>query len=189
LNVRVAAAIVVGGLAVGVLTSFGQTVLDGPAHAFVNSASAWLVPAFIAGAFVVTLRGGALAGLAICLLELAGYYVTAHLRGFAAGRGIVLFWLACAVVGGPLLGVAGAAWRRGWGWGGAVLAACFIAEGLWVYLHVLHYTGTAVLWLAIGAAIALSLARSRQGILWLIPLVVAGVAAEAVLGLIYTQSF
>jgi hypothetical protein len=50
------------GLIVGCVTSIGQQCLDGPLNALVNSVSAWLVAAFVAGALMRTWRGGALAG-------------------------------------------------------------------------------------------------------------------------------
>src|SRR5262249_14253800 len=53
------------------------------------------------------------------------------------------------------------------GLGGAVLSAVFIAEGLWVYLHELQYTGTAVLWLGIGVVAAIVLCRPWRGVRWL----------------------
>jgi hypothetical protein len=186
--------VVVLGLAVGSLTSFGQGHLSGALDAFVNSASAWLVAPFIVGALMSSRRGAAAAGLITCGLQLVGYYVTAHLRGYPAGGAIVAFWAACAVVGGPIFGLAGQLWRtpppRGRGLGAAILSAAFLSEGLWSYLHELRYYTTAALWIAIGAAVALSLGRGRlTDLRWLgltVPLALAG---EIVLTTIYRQSF
>jgi hypothetical protein len=85
------ALVVAVGLDVGVATAIGQTHLDGVWNAFVNSASAWLVAAFLVGAAMRTLPGAAAAGLATCLLQLVGYYVTQHPRGYPAGGSIVAF--------------------------------------------------------------------------------------------------
>jgi Family of unknown function (DUF6518) len=88
------------GLAVGALTSIGQTDLDGPPAAFVNSASAWLVAPFAVGATMRTPRGAAVAGLLVCLFQLEGYYTTAQARGFPTSHSLIVFWTACAVVAG-----------------------------------------------------------------------------------------
>lgn len=101
---------------------------------------------------MVSRRGAAAAGLTTCGLQLVGYYVTAHVRGHSAGGAIVVFWAACAIAGGPIFGVAGHLWRtsppRLKGLGAAVLAAAFLGEGLWSYLHELRYYATAALWIA-----------------------------------------
>ncbi|MCD4536081.1 endonuclease/exonuclease/phosphatase family protein [Nocardioides sp. cx-169] len=99
------------GLAVGVLTSFLQAVLDFPWLALVNAASPWLTTAFVAGAFQSRLRTACWLGMAATLLQVAGYYVTAELRGYDAGFTYVALWTVCAVVGGPVFGAAGHAGR------------------------------------------------------------------------------
>jgi hypothetical protein len=184
--------VVVVGLAVGSLTSFGQGHLDGALDAFVNSASAWLVAPFVIGMWMTTRRGAAVAGMSVCSLQLVGYYATAHLRGFSAGGAIVAFWAACAVVGGPVFGVGGRL-SRGAGrlraLGAAVLPAAFVAEGLWVYVHELHYYATAALWIGIGAALAVVMLRGRRELRWLVVALVVGLAAELLLSQIYRQSF
>lgn len=138
-------------------------------------------------------RRAAVAGFAVCALQLLGYYVTSELRGFSSGGAIVLFWAACAVVGGPLFGVAGRLWRtppvRLCGLGGAVLAAVFLAEGSWVYLHELHYYDTAAMWIAIGTLLALTMTRGLRELRWLPLTVSAGLAGEILLTQIYAQTF
>jgi hypothetical protein len=192
-RVRVAVAVVVG-LAVGFLTFFGQGHLDGALNAFVNSASAWLVAPFAVGALMATPRGAAAAGAATCALQLVGYYINAHLHGLATGNAILVFWGLCAVVGGPVFGLAGHIWRaapeRLQGLGAAVLAGAFLAEGLWSYLHELHYYSTAALWISIGAAIALLSTRGRlRELRWLVLTLPLGLLGEVVLTAVYSQSF
>jgi Family of unknown function (DUF6518) len=185
-----------GGLVIGALTSFGQLWLDRPFQALVNSAGAWLVIAFIVGTFARNWRTAAAAGAVACLAELLGYAVTAHLRGYAAGGSIMLFWCACGLVGGPLLGIAGYQWRHGRGHyralSVAVAAGAFLAEGLWVYVHQNHYYDSALLWFAIAAAILLVLPARRHGwasaTAWLAVTVPLGLVAEAILTLAYRQS-
>jgi hypothetical protein len=186
--------VVVLGLAIGSLTSLGQGHLNGALDAFVNSASAWLVGPFIVGALMCGRRGAAAAGFTTCALQLVGYYLTAHLRGHPAGGAIVVFWAACAVVGGPIFGLAGQLWRaptpRLRGLGAAVLAAAFLSEGLWSYLHELRYYATAALWIAIGVGIALLFGRGRPADLrWLGLTVPVALAGEILLTTIYRQSF
>jgi hypothetical protein len=185
----------VGGLLIGALTSFGQLWLDRPFQALVNSAGAWLVMAFIAGASARKWRTAAAAGAVACLAELLGYGVTAHLRGYAAGGSIVLFWCACGLIGGPILGAAGQQWRHGRtpnrALAVAVAAGAFIAEGLWVYVHQNHYYDTAMLWFAIAAAILVALpTRNREWVrsmAWLAATVPLGLLGEAILTLAYNQ--
>jgi hypothetical protein len=194
-DVRVrAAVVVVAGLAVGFLTFFGQGHLDGALNAFVNSASAWLVAPFAVGALMATPRGAAAAGATTCALQLVGYYINAHLHGLATGNAILIFWGLCAVVGGPVFGAAGHMWRnapeRLRGLGPAILAGAFVAEGLWSYLHVLHYYSTATLWISIGAGIAVLSTRGRlRDLRWLLLAVPAGLLGEVVLSVVYKQSF
>ncbi len=132
-----------GGLLIGAPTSFGQLWLDRPFQALVNSASAWLVIAFVAGAFARSWRTAAAAGAVACLAELLGYSVTlifaatlqaapSHCSGAPAPSREASSWALPAI---------------------AVAAGAFIAEGLWVYVHQNHYYDTAVLWFAIAAAI------------------------------------
>jgi Family of unknown function (DUF6518) len=186
---RTALAGIGAGIAVGVLNSFGPTEVHGAAAAFFNSASAWLIAPFVVGAAVARTRAGAAAaGMATCVLQLVVYDVTASMRGFAVGVAINAFWAVCAVVGGPLFGLAGCLWREGSAIGAAALPAAFLAEGLWVYGHRLHYSGAAALWLAIGAALAVLLGRGR-GLVWLAPAVLLGVACEIVLSQVYAQTF
>jgi Family of unknown function (DUF6518) len=57
-GLRPAALVVAVGLAVGALTSVGQTYLGGALNAFVNSASAWLIAPFFLGAVMPPPRRG-----------------------------------------------------------------------------------------------------------------------------------
>ncbi len=187
------ALVLTAGLAVGAITSIGQGHLNGTLNPLVNSACAWLVAPFFVGSRMRSDRGAAAAGLAVCLLQLVGYSLTAELRGFSAGGSIVVFWSACAIVGGPIFGAAGRMWRTRTGplhgLGAAVLPAAFLAEGLWVYVHELHYYGAAALWIAIGALLSILLPDSTREARWLAVTLTSGIAAEVLLTQIYSQSF
>jgi hypothetical protein len=195
-TLRIAVAAIVG-LGVGIITSILQTYLNSPWDSVVNAASPWLTPMFFLGARWRRPWTAASTGLATGLLELVGYYTTASIRGDAAGHSILLFWGVCAVVGGPVFGVAGWAWWRRFDWRGALgasaLPAAFFAEALVAYAIRLHYGSSAILFAAIGtgAAIGLSPFRHQRGQLvkWLLLTFPIGVAAEFVLGVVYNQSF
>ena len=181
--------VAVVGLAIGVLTSFGRTHLVGALQPLVNSASAWLVPGFVLGALMRTRRGAAGAGLACALLQLAGYYATARLRGYATDDSLVAFWAICAAVGGPLLGAAGHIARRERpavrGLGCALLASAFITEGAWSYLHERHDTGSGAVWIGIGLAICAAFLRSVGRIRWLALTIPLALVGEILLSRIY----
>jgi hypothetical protein len=191
------AAVAIVGLGVGVITSILQKYLDSPWDSVVNAASPWLTPMFFLGALWRRPWTAASAGLATGLLELVGYYTTASIRGYAAGHSILLFWGLCAVVGGPVFGIAGWAWWRRFDWRGALgasaLPAAYFAEALVAYAIRLHYGSSAILFAVIGAsaAIGLSLFRHQRGRLvkWLLLTFPLGVAAEFILGVVYNQSF
>ena len=91
------------------------------------------------------------------------------------------FWLGCAVVGGPVAGLAGWAWRRGSGrvraYGAAFPSGTFIAEAIGAYGFRLHYHPAVALFLLIGVALLCLLIRRVPwpGILaWTVVFVVAG---------------
>ncbi|MCD4524848.1 DUF6518 family protein [Nocardioides sp. cx-173] len=178
------------GLAVGVLTSFLQAVLDFPWLALVNAASPWLTTAFVAGALQSRLRTACWLGMAATLLQVAGYYVTAELRGYDAGFTYVALWTVCAVVGGPVFGAAGRAWRTAApaGLGIALLVAAYASEALVAYQLRLDYTPTATFFLVIAVVLAatLPLHRRQYGglVRWLGPACAAGLAGQLVLGLV-----
>lgn len=173
------------GILVGVLTSFGQTYLEGTLNPLVNSASMWLVVPFMVGALMRSPASAAMVGLFACSLQVVGYFVTSELRGFPASSSYVVFWTVCALVGGPLFGAGGQLWRSRRpplaGPASTLLPAVFLAEGIWVYAIVLGYVGSAVLWLVIGAALAVVLPLRASALRWLPITTGLGVAGEVLL--------
>lgn len=189
------AVLAVTGLAVGAVTSILQSYLNQPWLSLVNSASPWLAPMFGLGALWRRPITAAVAGLGTGLAELAGYYLTAAARGYPAGGSILVFWAACAVVGGPVFGTAGWLWWRHSGrlgrLGASALPAAFLAEAAVVYAWSLRYYSSAMLLAVIGVAL-LAVAGLRgngpaRAAAWLLVTFPAGVAAELVLHLAYSQ--
>ena len=171
-------AAVIAGLIVGALSALGTAHLDGTPEAFANSISTWLVAPFLVGTLATSRRGAALSGFATCVFQLLGFY--AVLPDTTAS--LAAFWFACAVVGGPVFGLAGHQWRTGV----AVLGGAFIAEGLYAFLIHQHEYLTGVLWIAIGVGIA---ACSRPGLRWLGLTVPLGIAGEVVLTSVLQRYF
>lgn len=178
------------GVCVGVATSFLQTHLDSPWLALVNSVSPWLTTAFVAGALQSTMRHAVVVGMLATLAQVAGYYVTAEIRGFSASLFYVGLWSACAILGGPIFGAAGHSWRRSdpAGLGAALLSATYISEGLVGYQIRLGYTSSAVLFVIIGLLIAVGIGRhrsqSRSVAVWFLPALVAGAFGQLAIGAI-----
>jgi hypothetical protein len=126
-----------GGLLVGVLTSFGQTVLPDQLRSLANGAGPWSAAAFALAVLTDPrdARASALLAAGGLLAMLAGYDLTSVARGFPISTATTLFWIVAAVVAGPVLGI-GAAWIRGTDWrlaatGAAALAAILVGEGVY----------------------------------------------------------
>ena len=170
------------GLLVGAVTNVLQGVLPNALQALSNSGSVWSTAAFVAGA-VVKVRGrtAVVAGTAIEIGAVVGYYAYAEL--FRDGMGSLawpLFWLAVALVAGPIFGTAGAWWRTGEDWrrtaGPALLGGVFGMDAVW-YEFALAYHGDAIGYGVVGALIPLLLGRTTRDRL-------VGLAAAAVLSVL-----
>ena len=144
------------GAAVGLLTSVFQAHTDGAEQSLFNAISPWLAPAFAVGAFARRPWHAVIAGVLVCLVELAAYDVTATLRGFPQGVSITVFWACGGVVGGALFGWAGRLWWHAAGWarglGVALMSGAFLAEA-GQYTFGLHYRGSAELFGGIGVGL------------------------------------
>jgi hypothetical protein len=178
------------GVAVGVVTSLLQTRLDFPWLALANAASPWLTTAFVAGALQSRLSTAMLVGVVATSLQVVAYYVTADVRGFGVSMTYVIVWSLCAVVGGPIFGAAGRAWRRAApaGLGAALLVSAYASEAVVAYHFRLGYSSTAWLFGAIAFSLAAGLGWHRRQYpvlaLWLLPTFAAGAAGHSVLGLV-----
>ena len=124
----------------------------------------WLLAAFAAGSISKNRTMAALTGFATLLAMLLGYYWIGNLDGGAEIAHTFRFWLAVALVVGPVMGWAG------WAWLGAIavervaaisiLVGCLIAEGIffWSYGH----RTVPVAEVAIGVAALIVLPRSGR---------------------------
>jgi len=146
------------GLAVGGLTSFGQTLFGGTALAGLgNAVSPWLVLPFAVGALTRRDRHASAVGLLACVAQVLGYYLVAHLRGFGVSTAFLVLWTFAGVLGGPLFGWAGRAWRtatgRRRGFGPALLVGCWVSEAVVTYVVVLGYGGDAAVFGGVAAVL------------------------------------
>jgi hypothetical protein len=176
----IAAAVGIG-IAIGATTALVQPHLGPPWSALVNSASPWLLGGFAAGALATRRRVAVAAGLSALAVMVAAYYITAAAIELPVARYLGAFWLACALAGGPVSGLAGWAWRRGTGraraYGAAFPPGTFIAEAIGAYGFRLHYQPAAALFLLIGVGLLFLLIRRVPPagfVAWTVVFVVAG---------------
>lgn len=99
------------GVAVGIATLLGQSVLPGGWNRLANSGAIWLLASFLVGSRMPTMGRAAVAGMATLVLAVLAYYAAAKLAGAGVSTRTVVIWVGTAVVGGPVYGVAGHWWR------------------------------------------------------------------------------
>ena len=181
------------GAAVGSLTSVLQAHADGASQSLVNAISPWLAPAFAVGAFARRLGHAAVAGMLVCLAELAAYDVTAFHRGYPQAEDITVFWACGAVVGGLLFGWAGCTWWRAHGRtrgiGAALMSSAFLTEAA-VYAA-RHYRPSAELFTLIGVALFFVLGlrgfQHARAIAWMFAALPLGALGELLVSGIWTH--
>ncbi len=183
------ALIVMAGLATGILTQFGQSVLPDGWNRLANAISPWLLIAFIVGSLMPSDKWALAAGPTTLLLALAGYYATIAIRydSYPSLSGALVFWAIGAVVGGPVFAVAGRWWRgdvagrRATALG--LLGAATVAEGIY-FIVVLGNPGVGIAAVVLGLLIPLALGRSnadrRWGLVAEIPWVALGLVGYGV---------
>jgi hypothetical protein len=163
---RQAGLVVVAGLTTGVLTQVGQGALpDGWSQA-ANAISPWLLVAFLVGSTMPDTPRAAAAGFGTLLLALVGYDAMILVRyGYGPSVGSLVFWGLGALVGGPVFGVAGRAWRTGSPRPRAaalgLLVAVAVAEGIYNAV-VLEHPAVGAGFVLAGLLVPLVLGRSRE---------------------------
>ena len=134
---RLAGLVVFAGLATGALTQLGQGLLPEGWSQAANAITPWLFVAFLVGSAMPDARWAAVAGVAVLVLALVGYYAMTEIRyGIGGGSRSLVVWGTGSGVGGVVFGVAGRWWRAGEHRQRAValglLAAVAVAEGVYV---------------------------------------------------------
>jgi Family of unknown function (DUF6518) len=154
------------GLAVGVLTVYGQGWLPGQLSTLTNSGAVWLVFAFAVGSCMRSDVAAAAAGAGVLVCAVIGYYVAVPIivEGAAASLHSVAIWTGTALVGGPVFGVAGRWWRARstprTGIALGVLGGVFVAEGLYDVTTIPDISRAGWVMLAVGLVVPLALGRS-----------------------------
>ena len=182
--VRRVATIVVVGLATGVVTQLGQSVLPDGWSQIANAISPWLFVAFLLGSTMPDDRWAAGAGAATLLLALVGYYAMTELRyGIGGGTGSLIVWGTGAIVGGPVFGFAGHRWRgpshRERAAAIGLVSAVAIAEGAYFTL-VLERPSVGLGFVLAGLVAPLILGRDRRDRLGAYVAIVPALALGAV---------
>jgi hypothetical protein len=171
------------GLLIGVATSIGQGVMPGQWNTLVNSGAIWLVPVFFVGSRARSLAWAAATGAGTLVATVAGYYGMVAVRGAPVSVRAVAFWIALALVAGPLYGAAGRWWRGDRRalrvFGVALLGGVLVAEGLYIVL-VLRYYWSGCTMVAAGVIAACLLARREDRLRTLLAVPLPAVAAGAV---------
>ena len=178
-----AIAAAVGGVALGVLTVLGQEALPDTATGVANSAVMWALVAFAAGAFAATDPVAAVVGAEVLLGAVLGYYATVPIliQGAAANLRSVVIWGVVAVIGGPVIGVAG----RWWGsdvrtrrlLASGIAGGAFAAEGLRRLTG--HPPDVALGWAMLAVGILIPLVRPQP---WRDRLLAIALSVVAVVG-------
>lgn len=170
------AASALAGLLVGALTLVGQAVLPLEANRLANSGAIWVTVAFLIGWRTPSDVSAAAAGLLTLVAALAGYFVAAAIAQAGVSASTVTIWVAVALVGGPVFGLAGR-WRGSdTGWRSviavALLSAVYVAEGAWTLLAIPHMVLAGWASVVAGVVLALVLSRDRRSRLMACALVV-----------------
>lgn len=153
------------GLVLGGATSFAQQYLPDSLRSFANSNSGWTVLAFlvivVCTHWASRRRWWIATGLGLIVFHalLQGYAIVSTMRGFPDSYGPGDFYFIVAMLAGPLVGVAGFAWRSVSGAlraaGIAVVSSVMIGDGVWGLLRVVESTGW--LWWVLSIVIGVGL--------------------------------
>jgi Family of unknown function (DUF6518) len=177
------------GVAVGVATVLGQSVLSAEWNRLANSGAIWLLASFLVGSRMPTIRRAAVAGMATLVLAVVAYYVAAKLTGAGVSTRTIVIWVGTALVGGPAYGAAGHWWRTG-PVGRRIIAIGLMggivtAEGVSTLLRIPDLAAVGWVETVAGLGLVIALGRStRERLLGLavVPfVVVAGVIAYELL--------
>ena len=178
------------GLALGVLTAYGQEWLPREVGSLANSSGSWALAAFLLALLATGPHVAAACGALALLALLAGYVLGAGLRGYPSGSTLIVFWGLATVFVGPFLGL-GAHWVRS---GRRTLAALgaggmggvLVGEGIYGLAYIADTTYPPYWWgqIAVGVALlcAIAVGRLRSPPLVALSVAVGLVVAAAFVG-------
>ena len=182
-----------GGLVLGGLTSYGQTVLPGELRSFANSAGGWTMLAFLL-VWLGRARPGLAAVLGIVAFEalVEGYELVSGWRGFFYQRPFSGIFTLVGLGAGPVLGVAASLTRHAGGARRALavapLSAVLLGEGAYGLL-VVRETTSPVYWglqLVLGVGfLVLACVRASTTRWWVLLTVLLTLAGASVFFLCY----
>jgi hypothetical protein len=189
------AVVVVVALTLGVLTAYAQGWLPEQLGSLANSAGSWSLVAFIAALLIATSAPEAAVFGSLSLLGLlAGYVVGAQMRDVSSSTTTVGFWIAAAVVGGPVLGLS-AYWirvRRDLlaATGVGVMSGILIGEGIYGLTQIADTTYPPYWWgeIVVGLILLVVGARRLLGVRAVAIAVGVAALAAAAFVLVYSQT-
>lgn len=140
---RLALAIVISGLAVGVITQILQGVLPDGWGVLANSGVMWALMAFALGACMPTQRWAAAGGAAQLVIASIIYYMAVDwFEGTSSDARGAIIWSAAGIVAGSVFGLFGHVFARSaaWRWPAlAIVAGVLVGEGI----HLSWFVGNA----------------------------------------------
>ena len=151
----------------GVLTAYAQGWLPEQLGSLANSAGTWALVAFIASLLIATSAPEAAVFGSLSLLGLlAGYVVGAQMRDVSSSTSTVAFWIAAALVGGPVLGLS-AYWirfRRDLlaATGVGVMSGILVGEGIYGLTQIADTTYPPYWWGEIAVGLILLIVGTRR---------------------------
>ena len=178
------------GLALGVLTAYGQKWLPQEVGSLANSSGSWALAAFLLALFATGQRVAAACGALALLALLGGYVLGAGLRGYPSGSTLIIFWGLAAVFVGPFLGL-GAHWVRSGrrtlaALGAGGMSGVLVGEGVYGLAYIADTTYPPYWWgqIAVGVALlcAIAVGRLRRWPLVALSVAVGLVVAAAFVG-------
>lgn len=141
------------GLLLGALTSFGQTFIPEPFKQLANAYSVWLFASFVIGMLLASYKWAVAGGAAVQYLAILAYYLLSIVRfdsGFSVASNLI--WIVGGTLVGPVAAYLGHAVRAGSKWrpyGISFMTALFFSEALYQFI-ILRYIGEGSCFLVIG---------------------------------------
>jgi hypothetical protein len=159
------ALVIIIGIFIGLLTSFGQTYIPAPFTQLANSYSVWLFASFIIGYVTKSYWTAGIGGAVVQYIAIAVYYVISAIRfdsGFMISSNIV--WLIGGTVAGPIIGVLAYALRheeRLRAYAIPALTSLFLSESVYQFIN-LGYVAEGIMFAGVGVVIGTFLVMTKK---------------------------